>query len=110
MDLSRWVENTAGGGARAWRHGRAALGPGTDVTATDEDGRTALHWAAGQGHGDSVTLLLDWGADVAMKDGDGRTALHLAAMNGHWDAVAPLLDQGADIAANDTMQSYIMCN
>ncbi len=68
---------------------------GADVAAKDGDGRTALHWAAMNGHKDVVALLLDRmeGVDVAAKDEYGRTALHCAAREGHKDVVALLLEK-----------------
>jgi ankyrin repeat protein len=51
--------------------------------AQDNDGRTPLHLAAGQGHARTVQALLDW---------DNRTPLHLAAGQGHARTVQALLD------------------
>ena len=34
----------------------------------NQDGRTALYWAASKGHLDIVALLLDRGADIAAAD------------------------------------------
>ena len=34
----------------------------------NQDGSTALHWAAGQGHTAVVTVLLDRGADITATD------------------------------------------
>ena len=69
---------------------RLLLEKGADVKATDRDGRTALIWAAQDGHEAVVRLLLEKGADVEAKDRDGRTALIWAAQGGH-EAVVRLL-------------------
>jgi ankyrin repeat domain-containing protein 50 len=42
----------------------------------EEDGGTALHWAARHGNEVVVRLLLERGADVDAKDDGGKTALH----------------------------------
>lgn len=58
---------------------------------TANDGASALHWAARNGHHDIVCLLLDAGADVnARRDTDGPTPLHMALSDSH-DAVAMTL-------------------
>ena len=83
-----------------WTRWRALQSPRRILT-----DKTALHWAAENGHKDVVALLLDKmeGASIAATDYDGKTALHWAAMNGHKDVVALLLDkmEGASIAATD---------
>ena len=43
---------------------RAHLDAGADVNERDEEGVTALHWAAINGHDDCCRLLLARGADV----------------------------------------------
>jgi len=76
-----------------------------DLRKKNENGETALHRAAGHGHGDVVVLLLGRmeGADVATKDRLGKTALHWAAWRGDADVVTLLLGRmkGADVAAKD---------
>ena len=52
---------------------------------------TPLHWAAGCGHADAVTLLLQNGADVNAKNIFGRTPLDNAALHGHIAVVRLLL-------------------
>ena len=53
---------------------RWLLARGVDVNAADEDGRTALHFAAQRGVGaDTVQRLLDAGADPRCQDAAGRT-------------------------------------
>lgn len=56
---------------------KLCLERGGDVTATDDDGLTALHHAVPRGAG-VVRLLLDNGAVLDAKDKRGRTALDVA--------------------------------
>jgi hypothetical protein len=71
------------------------------VNKKDSHGRTALYWAAGNGHEAVVKLLLDKGADLEAKDEWGQTPLSQAARNGHEAVVKLLLDKGADLEAKD---------
>ena len=50
-----------------------------DVDSKDEDGWTALHWAARNGHDDVVQTLLENQATVNAKDNSGSTPLFWAA-------------------------------
>ena len=53
------------------------------ANAKDPDGRGCLHFAAGYGQEESVSLLLSKGADPRARDGKGEVALHMAAVLGH---------------------------
>lgn len=66
----------------------------TDLT--DEQGMTALHWAASNRSMGALRWLLDKGADGNLADKKGRTPLKIALDNKHLDAVQMLLDRGAD--------------
>ncbi len=61
-----------------------------------QGGLTPLHFAARQGHADSVKSLLAAGADLDVQTGDGTTPILIATINGHFDLSRYLLDQGAD--------------
>ena len=64
---------------------------GASVEATDDDGATALHLAAGAGHLDVVEYLVEeQGLDVAATNDAGDTALDVAAAEGHTAVVAYL--------------------
>ena len=77
------------------------LRKGGNVAAKDDNGWTALHFAAASGHEAVVRLLLAEGVDVATKDSLGQTALHFAAESGHEAVVQLLLGKGADVAAKE---------
>lgn len=64
---------------------------GTDVSAVDFDGVTALHKAAYKGHTDTVRTLLRQRPDVDRVDCLGKTALHMAAVELHDETVQVLL-------------------
>ncbi|XP_046983201.1 BTB/POZ domain and ankyrin repeat-containing protein COCH-like [Schistocerca americana] len=80
---------------------RALLAAGADVGAMDEDGWTALHWAALRGDAAVVRLLLSAASDPNARNLLGRTPLHWAARNGHAEVAAALLQAGADRGAVD---------
>uniref|UniRef100_A0A6U0U134 ACB domain-containing protein n=1 Tax=Polytomella parva TaxID=51329 RepID=A0A6U0U134_9CHLO len=63
-------------------------------SARDEEGRTALHFAADRGHIDVAKVLLSYGADVNAQDVDGSTPLHYAALCQHQEMYNFLLNEG----------------
>ena len=63
------------------------------------DGNTALHFAATHGHEGVCNTLLDCGANPDAKNSLGNSALHCAASSGNMDIVSLLVEKGqADIA------------
>lgn len=95
---------------------RMLLEKGANARATDNEGRTALHYAAeakntsgtdalhrAAKEGNVVVMrsLLAEGADVNSRDSTGATALHWAAAWGHELAVRLLLENGVEVMAAD---------
>ena len=77
---------------------REAINSGADVNARDEDGWTALMYAAySNGNPDVINVLLDAGADIKARDDIGMTPLVYAARsNKNPDVIKVLLEAGAD--------------
>jgi ankyrin repeat protein len=67
-----------------------------DVNATQEDGTSALHWAAHHGDVAATKLLLKKRANVAAVTETGMTPLALACESGHVELVKLLLKSRAD--------------
>ena len=67
------------------------------------DGWTPLHFAAANGHIETVDILLKLGVSPRSRTADGKgegfTPLHLAAQHGHLDVVNCLVDHGAQVDA-----------
>jgi ankyrin repeat protein len=74
---------------------KAFLARGIDINTKDTRNRTALHYAAKEGHKEVVELLLANGADVNAGNG---TAAELAMNSGHTEIVELLMSKGADIS------------
>mmetsp|Transcript_27649 Transcript_27649/g.87653 ORF Transcript_27649/g.87653 Transcript_27649/m.87653 type:complete len:714 (-) Transcript_27649:107-2248(-) len=73
------------------------LQKGSDVNARDEQGRTALHFAAYAGNLGGIEALLGAGADVDALSDDLDSPLHYAAMCNQVNAMEALLEAGADV-------------
>ncbi|XP_007445113.2 ankyrin repeat domain-containing protein 22-like, partial [Python bivittatus] len=54
------------------------LRAGADVNATDDSGRTALHYACEMKNQSIIPLLAEAGADLSIKDKDEETPLDIA--------------------------------
>ena len=74
---------------------RTLLEAGADVTAAQEDGMTALHWAVYHDDTNTAALLIRSGADVNAANRYRVTPLSLAATNRNAALVTRLLDAGA---------------
>ncbi|KAJ5949947.1 hypothetical protein N7454_001531 [Penicillium verhagenii] len=72
----------------------------------DHSGKTALFWAARNGHESVVKLLLEKGAIFKSKDEYGDTPLSLAAISGHDSIVKLLLEKGARTETQDKYYGY----
>jgi ankyrin repeat protein len=77
------------------------LTKGADTKMRDDNGRTALWYAATLENTSFITLLVEHGADVNTRDSEGRTALmHAADLCFTW-SIRALLDAGADPNVQD---------
>lgn len=65
----------------------------------DNDGWTALHWAAWSGLDRLSDMLIEKKANINSVEDNGFTPLMLAAMRGNYQVTALLLDKGANITA-----------
>lgn len=87
---------------------------GVDVDALSEDGRTALHLAAREGHLGIAQRLLTAGARIDLPATNrsvdvGKSPLHLAALYGHRACAAALVQAGASLASdNESHRSALM--
>jgi ankyrin repeat protein len=69
---------------------------------TDEEGRTALHYAADRGHEDIVTFLLGQGAQANSRDEDGTTPFMMACVEGHMGVMKVFLQHVGAQALQET--------
>ena len=80
------------------------LARGAEVTAAQEDGNTALHWACRTARNfEMIQLFLDRGAALEAKGGeDNDTPLHLAcSCTNNLDVVKELVRRGADFCCKN---------
>lgn len=71
------------------------------VNATDDRGRTPLHFAAEGGYREIAEFLLSSGAKIDAKDVNNNTPLHYTAIAGKVEAAEFLLSKGAEIDARN---------
>lgn len=65
-----------------------------DVDARDEQGRTAVHMAAANGHMPILEMLFQFSPQPNIPNDEGNTALHFAALNNRVAAAEALLAHG----------------
>jgi len=75
---------------------RALIAKKVNVSAPQNDGSTALHWAVQRGNAELINLLVRAGANVKAATREGVTPLWLASQNGDPAALGALLEAGAD--------------
>ncbi len=81
---------------------KKAIASGLDVNgALDQEGWTALMFAAQDGLTEAIKTLVQAGAMLETKNNKGNTPLLLAALNGHSEAVKALIQAGAKLDATD---------
>jgi len=82
---------------------------GADVSQTDEEGLTPLHFAADRGNGAIAQLLVEAKADVNAKSSDGDTPLHNAVLCEYLELVRFLMANGANptLENNDGESSLV---
>lgn len=73
------------------------IGAGADVNLAQNDGTSALLWAAYQSDADMVSRLIAAGADVNAANNFGMTPLLEASRMGDAPVIAALLEGGADL-------------
>lgn len=83
------------------------LDPST-IEAYDEQGRTALHYAAEQGHHQLLKSFMDKISYDQPQAGTGKTALMIAAERSNYDFINVILKKGADIDAADIFGTTAM--
>ncbi|CAD5121617.1 DgyrCDS10113 [Dimorphilus gyrociliatus] len=84
---------------------KGGIGGGSSILRDEQDneGRTALIWAAGHGADDALVCCIAAGSNIFQADKHGATALHAAAQNGHASTVKLLLAHGSDKNATDLL-------
>ena len=80
-----------------WKRVKQLLTSKSDANQTQNDGTTALHWAAFHDSDEQAQRLIKVGAKVTAKNRYGVTALSLACANGNAKLVRRLLEAGADV-------------
>ena len=75
----------------------ALIASGENILEQDEDGRSALHWAAINGHTELVKWLVqDKGLPIDLKDKEGRTAFFESCYEEKWGTASICLNLGAN--------------
>jgi ankyrin repeat protein len=85
---------------------RQVLSGSLNIDTLDEDGRTALMYAAFNGHTDIAKILIEKGADINLTDPNKRTALMFASSGPFPETVRILLEHNADPDLTDMPEHF----
>ncbi|EAY10590.1 ankyrin repeat protein, putative [Trichomonas vaginalis G3] len=77
------------------------LSHGANINEKDENGVTALHYAAENNSKETAEVLISHGANINEKNKNGVTALHYAALNNSKETAEVLISHGANINEKD---------
>nr|XP_054761417.1 ankyrin repeat domain-containing protein 50-like [Lytechinus pictus] len=91
-DVNKGNDNAGNGHIDVIKH---VISQGAEVNKGDNDGCTALHYAARKGHLNVIKFLIDQGAEVNKTDEYGQTSLLFAFQDSHVEAMEYLISQGA---------------
>jgi len=80
---------------------------GARIDDRDNDGITAIMYAAYHGHAGPVEVLLNWGADADVQNKAGQTA-HQLAINAGFEEAAGAIERGPTISVS--LSSVISCS
>ena len=69
---------------------------GVDVNSTDENGETALHFAAKTGSRQCMEILIQQGASITKRDSSGFLPLHCAALSSPVECIDTLFELGSN--------------
>lgn len=79
-----------------WAIAQKMIRDGADVSVTESDGATALHWSVYRDNLKTTKMLLSGGAAVDATNDFGVMPLSLACTNGNAEITRTLLEHGAD--------------
>ncbi len=77
------------------------LSKGASVNAKDNNGSTAINFAATMGRLEIIQTLIEAGAEINNKTDSGSTPLHQATFWKHYFVIEYLIKSGADLAVKD---------
>lgn len=87
---------------------RILLQKGANVDALDNEGDSALSFAALNSYENIMKMLLEHGANVNIVGYDGRTTLMLSVASGSEEIISTLIDRGAKVnAVNNNGESVL---
>lgn len=85
---------------RDWNRVSQFVQTGANLSATQADGMTALHWAVHWRRLDAVQRLLAAGIEADMKTEYGATPMAIACQSGDTKLIQALIDAGADVRSS----------